>query len=71
VFGTSASLPVDAGTYAFDITPAGSSTVVFTTPDLRFEAGWSYTLVASGFLAPPDEDAAGFWVQSRVDSIGQ
>jgi hypothetical protein len=64
-FTDAATVEVAAGTYAFDITPAGASTVVFTTPALRFEAGWSYTLVATGFLK------GGFWVQSRVDMIGR
>jgi len=64
-FTDAATVEVAAGTYAFDITPAGASAVVFTTPSLRFEAGWSYTLVASGFLK------GGFWVQSRVDMIGR
>lgn len=64
-FTDAAILEVDAGTYQFDISPAGSSDVVFTTPALRFESGWSYTLVASGDLTE------NFWVQSRVDSTGQ
>lgn len=53
-------------TYAFDITPAGSDTVVFTTPELRFENGWVYTLFATGELGK-----GGFWVQSRIDSAGR
>jgi hypothetical protein len=64
-FKDAAYLEVDAGTYSFDISPAGSSAVVFTTPSLKFESGWVYTLVASGDLEK------NFWVQSRVDSIGQ
>lgn len=56
------SIEVPAGTYQFDITPAGSSTVVYTTQPLRFEAGWIYTLVATGLI----EDG-NFHVQSRVD----
>lgn len=59
-----ATLEVPAGSYAFDITPAGSSTVVFTTPSLRFESGWSYTLIATGDITK------NFWVQSRVDRAG-
>jgi hypothetical protein len=55
---------VDAGTYRFDITPAGSPTVVFTTPELRFENGWIYSLFATGELTK-----GGFWVQSTVDQI--
>jgi hypothetical protein len=68
-FRDSAYLEVDKGTYRFDISPAGSSDVVFTTPELRFESGWIYTLVAAGFLTQPNEDTPGFWVQSRVDRI--
>jgi hypothetical protein len=55
---------VDAGTYRFDITPAGSPAVVFTTPELRFENGWIYSLFATGELGK-----GGFWVQSTVDQI--
>lgn len=64
-FTDGATVEVPAGTYQFDISPAGSSAVVFTTPLLRFEGGWGYTLVATGFLAK------NFWVQSRVDRITQ
>ncbi len=64
-FTDAAILEVDAGSYQFDISPAGSASVVFTTPGLTFESGWSYTLVATGDL---NEN---FWVQSRVDSTGQ
>jgi Domain of unknown function (DUF4397) len=62
-FKASATLTVPAGSYAFDITPAGSSTVAFTTDSLKFEAGWTYTLVATGEI-----DEGGFWVQSVVDN---
>jgi hypothetical protein len=55
---------VPSGTYRFDIAPAGDSTVVFTTPELRFESGWIYSLYATGELGE-----GGFWVQSRVDNI--
>lgn len=64
-FKASAYVEVDAGTYQFDISPAGQSAVVFTTPALRFESGWIYTLVATGDL---EEN---FWVQARVDQVGQ
>lgn len=64
-FKASAYVEVDAGTYQFDISPAGQSAVVFTTPPLRFENGWIYTLVATGDL---EEN---FWVQARVDRVGQ
>lgn len=70
-FKAAAYLDVPAGSYTFDITPAGSSDVVFTTPPLRFESGWTYTLVATGFLDPDSEGDPGFWVQSRIDQIVQ
>lgn len=63
-FKAAATVEVDAGTYQFDISPAGQSAVVFTTPALRFESGWVYTLVATGDLNK------NFWVQSRVDKVG-
>jgi hypothetical protein len=37
--------------------------VAFTTDSLKFEAGWTYTLVATGEI-----DEGGFWVQSVVDN---
>lgn len=70
-FGANAYLEVEAGTYRFDISPAGQAAVVFTTPELVLLSGWTYTLVATGFLQQPRADLPGFWVQSRVDSIGQ
>jgi hypothetical protein len=63
-FKASAYVEVDAGTYQFDISPAGQGAVVFTTPALRFESGWVYTLVATGDLEQ------NFWVQARVDQVG-
>ncbi len=62
-FKAAATVEVDPGTYKFDISPAGQSAVVFTTPELRFESGWIYTLVATGDLNK------NFWVQSRVDKV--
>ncbi len=64
-FTGSASLTVPAGTYQFDVTPAGSPTVIYTTPPLHFEPGWGYTLTAVGFL----EQAGTFGVRSHVDFI--
>jgi hypothetical protein len=64
-FKASAYVEVDPGSYQFDISPAGAAAVVFTTPALRFESGWTYTLVATGDLEQ------NFWVQARVDSTGQ
>ncbi|NNJ09139.1 DUF4397 domain-containing protein [Chloroflexales bacterium ZM16-3] len=63
-FKQSDTVEVPAGSYIFDISPAGDAGVVFTTPELRFESGWIYTLAATGEIA-----TAGFWVQSRVDQI--
>lgn len=62
-------LDVPAGTYAFDITPAGSADVVFRSDPLRFESGWSYTLTATGFLDA--SKGPGFWIQARTDQITQ
>jgi hypothetical protein len=61
-FSKGGAVEVPAGTYAFDISPAGSAAVAFTTPSLRFESGWIYTLFATGEIGK-----GGFWVQSRVD----
>jgi hypothetical protein len=63
-FGDYAYLDVPAGTYQFDITPAGADTVVFTTPELLFLDGWVYTLTATGLLGQNN-----LWVQARVDAI--
>src|SRR5690606_26453468 len=63
-YGEGGVIEVPAGTYRFDLTNAGSSDVIFTTPDLRFESGWIYTLYATGIL-----DEGGFWVQSTVDQL--
>lgn len=70
-FKAAAYLDVPAGSYTFDVSPAGSTDVVFTTPPLRFEAGWTYTLAATGFISPDSEDDPEFWVQSRIDQIVQ
>jgi hypothetical protein len=64
-FGEGGVVDVPAGTYSFDITGAGSSAVAFTTPSLRFESGWIYTLYATGLF-----EEGGFWVQSTVDQVG-
>lgn len=66
-FGDYGYVEVPAGTYRFDITPAGSSTVVYTTPALRFESGWVYTLTAAGLLGAEGS----FAVQSRIDRIAR
>lgn len=63
-FGRAKYGDVAAGTYRFDLTPAGSADVAFTTPELRFESGWVYSLYATGLI-----DEGGFWVQSTVDQV--
>lgn len=63
-FGAAGEVDVPAGTYQFDITPAGDAEVAFTTPELRFESGWIYSLYATGLAGE-----GGFWVQSTVDQI--
>jgi hypothetical protein len=37
-----------AGTYAFEALRAGTNEVALTTPELRFEPGWSYTVFVTG-----------------------
>jgi hypothetical protein len=37
-----------AGTYAFEALRAGTTEVALTTPELRFEPGWSYTVFVTG-----------------------
>lgn len=56
---------VPAGQYRFEILPAGSSNVIYTTPPLLFIDGWVYSVAAAGFL----ENAGSFAIQSRVDFI--
>ena len=63
-FGQARFSDVPAGTYTFDIYAAGDTEVAVTTPELRFESGWVYSLFATGLSG--DEN---FWVQSRVDLI--
>lgn len=62
-FKGAATLELNPGMYKFDVTPAGSNSVVYTTGDLLFLPGWTYTLVATGQI-----NRGGFWVQSRVDN---
>lgn len=64
-FKATAYVELDAGSYRFDISRAGEVAALFTTPALRFESGWIYTLVATGDLEQ------NFWVQARVDRVGQ
>ncbi|HEU5100060.1 MAG TPA: DUF4397 domain-containing protein, partial [Roseiflexaceae bacterium] len=35
---------IPAGTYTFDVTPAGTTQVALTSQELKFEPGWVYTL---------------------------
>jgi LPXTG-motif cell wall-anchored protein len=42
--------PVDAGTYTAEVRPAGTTTAVLTLPDVKFEAGKLYTVIATGLV---------------------
>lgn len=45
--------PVAAGTYTFEVRPAGTTNAVVTVPDVMLEEGKIYTVFAKGFLTPP------------------
>jgi hypothetical protein len=64
-FGSADYINIPAGTYAFDATPAGSSEVVMTSQQLKFEPGWVYSLV----IFQPDATATPL-VQASVDRLG-
>jgi hypothetical protein len=64
-FGSADYVNIPAGTYTFDVTPAGASKVVATSQQLKFEPGWVYSLV----LYQPDTSAAPL-VQASVDRLG-
>jgi len=63
-FGSADYINIPAGTYTFDATPAGSSDVVMTSQQLKFEPGWVYSLV----IFQPDTSAAPL-VQASVDRL--
>jgi len=64
-FGSADYVNILAGTYAFDVTPAGSSQIALTSQQLKFEPGWVYSLV----VTQPDGTAAPI-VRASVDRVG-
>jgi hypothetical protein len=64
-FGSADYINIPAGTYTFDVTPAGSADVVMTSQQLKFEPGWVYSLV----IYQPDTSAAAL-VHASVDRLG-
>jgi len=64
-FGSADYVNIPAGSYSFDATPAGSSEVVMTSQQLRFEPGWVYSLV----IYQPDTAATPL-VQANIDRLG-
>jgi len=63
-FGSADYINIPAGTYTFDATPAGSSDVVMTSQQLKFEPGWVYSLV----IFQPDTAATPL-VHASVDRL--
>lgn len=73
----SAYLPVDAGTYNLQVTPAGASAVVIDLPNTNLESGKIYDVFANGQLASikatvatPAPVAAGSGTPSTLPSTG-
>ena len=64
-FGSADYINIPAGTYTFDATPAGSSKIVLTSQQLKFEPGWVYSLV----ITQPDSAATPI-VRASVDRVG-
>jgi hypothetical protein len=64
-FGSADYINIPAGTYTFDATPAGSSQVVMTSQQFKFEPGWVYSLV----IFQPDTAATPL-VSASVDRLG-
>ena len=50
--GSTAFVPVDAGTYTLEVRPTGSNTAVLS-PQVQLTNGAIYTIFAKGFLTPP------------------
>jgi len=56
---------IPAGTYTFNVTPAGSTQILLTSQQLKFEPGWIYSLV----ITQP-ENATAPIVRASVDRLG-
>jgi len=65
-FGSADYVEIPAGTYSFDLTPASSSDIVLTSQQLKFEAGWVYSLV----VTKPESGNGAPLVRASVDRLG-
>jgi hypothetical protein len=63
-FGSANYIKVPAGSYALDLSAAGTGASLLRTLPLAFEPGWSYTLVVTG------HGGQNVWVQALVDRTG-
>lgn len=62
-FTSSDYVEVDPGNRTFEVAPTGTQNVFLITPEMRFEAGWTYTLYLTG--VPGGSPQA--WMQATVD----
>jgi hypothetical protein len=63
-FGSADYVNIPAGTYTFDIAPAGSTQVALTSQQLKLEPGWVYSLT----INQPDGAAAPL-IRASVDRL--
>lgn len=54
---------IDAGTLTFEVAPAGTENVFLITPEMRFEAGWAYTVYLTGEAVGEPQA----WLQVSLD----
>lgn len=54
---------IDAGTLTFEVAPAGTENVFLITPEMRFEAGWVYTVYLTGVMVGEPQA----WLQVSLD----
>jgi hypothetical protein len=59
-------LRVDPATYTFEVAPAGTDQAFAISSPLRFEAGWSYTVITTGLY-----NTSGVGIQAVVDRTAQ
>jgi hypothetical protein len=59
-------LKVDPATYTFEVAPAGTDQAFAISSPLRFESGWSYTVITTGLY-----NTSGVAVQAIVDRTAQ
>jgi hypothetical protein len=59
-------LRVDPATYTFEVAPAGTDQAFAISSPLRFESGWSYTVITTGLY-----NTSGAGIQAVVDRVAQ